>query len=132
MPPFRPYTLGIIGIRDVRGQLFEDRRFVDEQLNEHVQKEGIDLTKTQIITGGGKGVESLVMEWAERRNVTYRRVPPNVQELGPQLAFIDRNKTIAYQSAELLVFWDGCNESVIAAITVAARAGRYVRVIPLI
>lgn len=61
----------------------------------------------RIISGGGKGVESLALRYAALKGIAAESIPPNIKAHGTENGFIFRNKDIIEQVELVILFWDG-------------------------
>lgn len=126
------HTVGVLGVRDLNGELYINSSYVEKQIEAFLRKERLKLEDVAIITGGGRGVEAMVVAWAERHKLPCRKIPPNIQELGPEKAFVARNNHVVAQSDSLIVFWDGLIEMTTEAIATAMYLHRNVLVYPVV
>lgn len=117
---------GIIGLRDFNGKLYENSEYMASVL-EGLKEKGM----ASIISGGGKGVEKLVEEWAKTAKVECKIILPNIKAHGKRDAFLLRNLEILKQCDEMIIFWDGVHSGVIRPIGNAMTEGKSVRVIPV-
>jgi hypothetical protein len=105
---------GVFGPKHVHGELFTDLQAVANAL---VTLKDAD----SIVTGGGTGVETLALEWAEKAGKPYKIIRPNTKLYGPS-AFPDlayavahtqmfefRNDEILDAVDAVVVFWDSWN-----------------------
>jgi hypothetical protein len=92
--------IGVFGPGSVDRQPYENYKYIASSLN---QFDGV----TKIITGGGKGVESLALRYAVERDITPEVVPPSIQKFGAKLAFKKRNEIIIKLCDLIIVFWNG-------------------------
>ena len=61
---------------------------------------------TEIISGGAKGIDSCVEEYAARNHIKFTVIKPEYEKFG-RLAPILRNKTIVSQSDAVVAVWNG-------------------------
>jgi hypothetical protein len=125
------HTLGILGVRDYRGTLYENSHYVHQRLAEYLLKNHLQPHEIAVVTGGGKGVESIVVEWCIKHKVAVRKIPPNIQEYGQKDAFIVRNNHVVSEVDELLIFWDGQIDILSRSIITAMHQQKMVQVIPI-
>jgi hypothetical protein len=126
-----PHTLGVLGVRDFKGDLYENSHYIYAQIELYLKRNELSLADIAVVTGGGKGVESIVVAWCRARNVSVRKIPPNIQEYGPKEAFVVRNNHVVSEATEVLVFWDGQVDIIGKAIISAMNQSKTVQVTPL-
>lgn len=126
------HTIGVVGVRDFKGSIYTNTSYVIRAIEEHIRKEGIDMRRIYVVTGGGRGVEQMVVQWCEAKNIPYRKIPPNIQEYGPRKAFAIRNNHIVAECDELIVFWDGCIDITTEAITTSMHQSKKASVFPVV
>ena len=127
-------SIGVIGIRDYKNAVYDNTDYVSAVMAElfsnysekHPEKE------LRVVTGGGQGVERLVINWCEANGIKFRTIPPNIKQYGATKAFTVRSNTIALQSDELLLFWDGTSVLQINALTTASSLKKRSILIPVI
>lgn len=130
--PTNPRVIGIVGVRDYAGELYDNQAYVWTTLSAHLHMHELGMPDVTIVTGGGKGVDTCVGAWAEAMSVPCRRIPPNIQEFGPERAFIVRNNNIVAASDELVVFWDGCMSLISHSLATAALQHKVATIYPVI
>lgn len=122
------HTVGVVGVRDHRGALYDNRSYIIRTFEQHLANQGI-RQDIAVVTGGGKGVESIIVEWCENKNIPYLKIPPNIADHGAKKAFIVRNNNIVAQCNELVLFWDGSlsllGESIPTAMHLSIQATVY-------
>lgn len=91
---------GIIGIRDYKGEVYDNYEHIVDTLNQFSEA-------NEIITGGSKGCEDLAEKWAKEAGVNFKIIRPKIKQHGAKEAFRVRNAEIAQLSDELIIFWDG-------------------------
>lgn len=127
-------SIGVIGIRDFKNAIYSNAEYIAETLKEFiasaVAKHGDK--PVEIITGGGRGVEDLVVKFCEENGIRVKKVPPNIRHFGATKAFTIRNNTIVVTSDELLVYWDSCTPLMVEAITTATKIRSRVTILPVI
>ena len=129
--PKPKHTIGILGVRDHNGVVYANFDYVARILDEHVSRLPAG-TEYGVLTGGGRGTESLVLDWCKARKITVRTIPPSITKFGQKKAFAVRNNNIVAESDDVLVFWDGYTEVTIEAIMSAMHMQKRVSVIPLL
>lgn len=127
----KPHTIGVIGVRDFKGDLYTNHVYVTECFKQHVLKTLGAETKFRIVTGGGKGCESMIVDWAHQNQIDCRKIPPNIRELGQYKAFSIRNSHIVSQCDELVVFWDGVVDVVREALITAMHIKKKATLFPI-
>jgi hypothetical protein len=125
------HTIGVLGVRDFRGTLYKNDDYVTDIMDMHVQRLGTTYDKVAVVTGGGKGVEQMVIEWCKTVSIDVTTIPPNRRELGDQKAFAERNVNVLSASQELIIFWDGYIDNLIQIVRTAMFQQKPVHVIPL-
>lgn len=61
---------------------------------------------TEIVSGGAKGIDTCVADYAKRKGVPLTEILPRYERYG-RAAPIKRNKEIVDCSDEVVAFWDG-------------------------
>lgn len=125
------HTIGVLGVRDYRGSLYKNAEYIHDTMNAHVQSLGASYENVAVVTGGGKGVEQMVIDWCKAVNVDVTTIPPNRRELGDQKAFAERNVNVLSASAQLIIFWDGYIDNLIQIVRTAMFQQKPVIVLPL-
>ena len=125
-------VLGVVGVRDYKGTLYTNTTHVVRTIEYHLQREGIDLASLQVVTGGGKGVEAMVVDWCEGKKVPCSKVPPNIESYGHTKAFTIRNNVIVNECDQLIVFWDGIITIPRECIATAMQTKKKATVYPVI
>ena len=116
---------GIIGPRDFRYTLYTNQSYINAVLDKYA------VGVTEIISGGGRGVEELVKNWANAVSKPIQMILPNMQLHGAKNAFVFRNQSILNEADVLLLFWDGFNQSTISPICEAMKTMKPVYMIPM-
>lgn len=121
------HTVGVVGVRDHRGALYSNKSYIIRTFEKHLTQQG--QHQIAVVTGGGKGVESIIVEWCENNGVDCLKIPPNIADHGNKKAFIVRNNNIVAQCNELVLFWDGSlsllGESIPTAMHLSIQATVY-------
>lgn len=125
------YTIGVIGVRDFKGELYTNTEYVVDSFVQHVVNNHGRDRKFKIVTGGGKGVESMLVEWAKTHHVDCRKIPPNIREFGSMKAFSIRNNHIVSQCDELIVFWDGVVDIIAESLITAMHVHKKTTIFPI-
>lgn len=125
-------TIGLIGVRDHKGVLYNNVSYVVRTIEQHIRAQGLTPENVSFVTGGGKGVESIVVDWCDSKRVPYRKIPPNIAEFGPKKAFTIRNNNVVSHSDELIVFWDGCVDLLAESIIAAMQQSKIATVYPVV
>lgn len=126
------YIIGIVGVRDFQNVLYENNSYIVRTIERHILTSGRTLQSISVVTGGGRGVERMIVEWCEAKDIPCRKIPPNIAEYGPKKAFAIRNNNIVSQSNELVVFWDGCIDVTKESIATAMHLSRVATCYPVI
>ena len=124
------HTIGILGVRDFQGSVYTDSTHIYRILDQHVLRHD-SPQDSRILTGGSRGVETIVIEWAKSREYDLRVIPPNITDFGPQKAFLIRNNNIVNESDDLIVFWDGVTQITVESMMTAMHQGKPVSMYPL-
>lgn len=124
------HVLGVIGVRDFNGAVYSNYDYIEKTLLRHIRVNC--ESDAQIVTGGGKGVETLVIAFAEKHGIRCRRIPPNIKQYGTERAFVLRANAIVSECTELVSFWDGIAPPTTDAMLAALTAGRRVTTYPLV
>lgn len=103
---------GIVGVRDYNNKIYDNKSFIYDTL-EKFRKDGL----TEVVSGGGKGVESIVADWSKENNIKYKNIPPHIKQNGRNDAFLLRNIDIAKDSDVFVIFWDGLNSSMLRSLS---------------
>jgi hypothetical protein len=127
----KSHTIGVVGVRDVKGKLFTNKNYIARILDMHLRQRGLTFAAVSLVTGGGHGVEQLVVEWCEAKKIEVRKFPPNIAEYGTRRAFHIRNNTVVAESDELIVFWDGRIDVPIESIATAMHLQKQATVYPV-
>lgn len=81
-----------------------------------------------IISGGARGVDSLVALEARRRQLPVVEIRPNYARYGRAAPHI-RNRKIVLSCDRLVAFWDGESRGTAGTIELARRNGKEVQII---
>jgi len=82
----------------------------------------------EIISGGAKGVDSSVAEYAKACGIKLTLFLPEYRRYG-RAAPILRNKRIVDAADRVIAFWDGSSRGTLSVIKYAEKAGKECRVI---
>lgn len=115
---------GVIGPRDYKGAEYTNLDYVGRVLDGFPDNDGV-------ISGGSKGVEQLVEQWAGRVRKPFHKIPPNIKLHGSRGAFDIRNSEIINKVDKLLVFWDGCTPGVVDTLAKCMLTGKPAILVPL-
>lgn len=126
------HIIGVIGVRDKRRALYRNVDYVEQTLNAHLKKNGLNPEQVYAVTGGGKGTEQMVIDWCNKYSIEVETVPPNIQALGAQKAFTTRNSQIVSRADELILFWDGYMDNLGDCIVSAMHMQKVATVYPAI
>ena len=75
---------------------------------------------SEIISGGAKGIDSCVANYAKAKNIKLTEILPEYKKYG-RAAPLVRNKIIVESSDRLVVFWDGKSKGTKFVIDYAAK-----------
>lgn len=112
---------GVIASKQRDGTVCEDAGYVSANLTTTIK--GLCPMQGKgavIVSGGGKGPETLAIDYAEKNGFDVERVIPHISTLGHEKAFIARNRKIVETCDVLVIFWTGDNHHVLAALNDAA------------
>jgi len=98
-----------------------DRKFTDYERFKPALERQLALLPTEIITGGGKGIDELAKRWATERGITVIPVLPDWGEHGRGAAYVRIPKLVADVS-QAIVFHDRTTKDIAAVIDAAALA----------
>jgi hypothetical protein len=125
------HTIGVIGVRDFKGELYTNTDYVIDCFKTHVINNHGREKKFKIVTGGGKGVEDMLVKWAKDNQIDCRKIPPNIREFGSMKAFSIRNNHIVSQCDELIVFWDGVVDIIAESLITAMHVHKKTTIFPI-
>lgn len=119
--------IGVIGPKHLNGVIFNDIIFISKHLDPFCKE------LTQVVSGGAKGVESLVETWALDHNYNFVKKKPNIKHANGDtaVAFIMRNIEIVNACDLFLYFWDGSSALAVPAIAQAVRTRKKTIIIPM-
>lgn len=85
---------------------------------------------TELVSGGARGVDSCVRDFAQERGIPLREFLPDYPRYG-RGAPLRRNREIVCYADEVLAFWDGQSRGTAYVLKLCERLGKPVRVILL-
>lgn len=88
--------IGVIGSRER-----QDKDHIEAVLNKKLSRVGC----FELITGGARGVDTIVTEWAYNNHVPVTTIRPLYKH--KKIYYLYRNIEILTLADELIVFWDG-------------------------
>lgn len=100
-------------------------------MEDYISQHNLDYTDISLIVGGSKGTESLVIQWAESKDIPVTRILPNITQFGQKKAFVVRNFQVVAESDSMLFFWDGIVEAVSKALSASMHMSKKASVYPL-
>lgn len=100
--------LAIIGSRSIK----------NIQLEKYITKE-----VTEIVSGGAKGVDTMVREYAKENGITIVEFLPRYEIYGRGAPII-RNKEIVNYADKIIAFWDGKSNGTMSVIKYAEKINR--------
>ena len=115
--------LAVFGPAFFKGAKYENYDYVARVLDEVCGY----LDVTHILTGGGKGVESLALRYAAINSIEPDVTPPNIKKDGDN-AFLVRNHELAEKSDKVLLLWDQLDQKYVKLIKQCAALSRPVLV----
>lgn len=127
----RKVKLGVIGVRDFKSALYENYSYITSCMEDYISQHNLDYTDISLIVGGSKGTESLVIQWAESKDIPVTRILPNITQFGQKKAFVVRNFQVVAESDSMLFFWDGIVEAVSKALSASMHMSKKASVYPL-
>jgi hypothetical protein len=125
------HSVGIIGVRDFRGSVYKNEAYVIKVLMNHLVRHNLSMRDIAIFTGGGKGVEEIIVKWAESNGIPVTKISPRIRELGPESAFKARNGQIVASATHIVVFWDGYAGTIPDSIGLAMHMNKVATIYPL-
>jgi len=114
----------VLGPRDFREVEYDNYPYVKSILESFPDA-------TALISGGARGVESLVHTFALETDIEFIKIAPIFKGRGPDAAFNIRNVEIMERGDELVVFWDGEAPRIRDFIIQSMKRGKEVTVIPM-
>lgn len=105
--------IAVIGSRDIK--------FVNFDL--YLDKNNI----AQIVTGGARGVDSLIETWAKQNDLEWVCYLPNYTTFGEKAPLV-RDKLIVDSADELVAFWNGHSSGTLYTINYAKSIGKKITV----
>lgn len=110
---------------------YENYDLIAEQLDHYVNLFRVMDPAIEIITGGARGVDRSVMEYADRHKIPQQTIRPDYGKFPPKVAPVLRNTTIAEISDIALFFWDGKSKGTKDTINKVLKLGKHAIVIPI-
>lgn len=114
----------VIGTRDFNGKIYDNKEYIASVLSTFK-----DLHC--LVSGGGKGIESLAQNWAISTNKQFELIPPNIKLHGSRDAFLHRDIALVDASDSVIIFWDGIKNISLALISSAIKSKKTVHIFPL-
>ena len=118
-------TLGVVGLRDLRGREFDDFRLLSSELDRY--REWI----RKVISGGARGTDRMAIRWAKERGLEYEEFLPDFAAHGRPMAYFVRNHKIGRVCDLMVAFWDGQSRGTRDSIDYARSIGKPVEIIHL-
>ena len=124
--------LAIVGSRSIT-----DWEWFHEELNGHLVNtpsffKGAVPYKLSVLSGGAKGIDTMAKKWAEIHEVDFYLFEPyhlvDKVDFSPKY-FFARNRQIARNCDEMVVFWDGESKGTLHILEYAKKIGKKVTVI---
>lgn len=100
------------------------RSLVDVNLDDYLDIQGI----TEIISGGAKGIDTLVKNFANKHKIKLTEFLPNYKRYGRNAPLI-RNKEIIKHADKVIAFWDGVSKGTEFTISQAKKQGKMTKVV---
>lgn len=124
----------IVGSRSIT-----NRDWVNYQLDQHLEgwKEDVFgytcLIPPVILSGGAKGVDTLVEEWAKKEGLDFIKFKP-YHMIDPIVAyeprfFFTRNKQLVDSADRVLCLWDGKSNGTADVIRYAKKVGKSLEIV---
>jgi len=82
----------------------------------------------EIVSGGAKGIDTCVAEYARKNSIKLTEFLPNYQKYG-RAAPIRRNEEIVDYADRVIAFWDGSSKGTMSVIKYAEKTGKECQVI---
>ena len=82
----------------------------------------------EIVSGGARGVDSCVTEYAKRNGIKLTVFLPKYDMYG-RVAPIVRNKEIVNYSDKVIAFWNGSSKGTLSVIKYARKMGKQCEVV---
>ena len=83
---------------------------------------------TELVSGGAKGVDHCVAEYARQHGVPLREFLPDYARYG-RGAPLKRNEQIVDSADQVLVFWDGVSKGTAYTIDYCRKVGKPIQVV---
>ena len=133
MSASKPYSfiVGVLGVRDFNNAVYTNYDYICATMDDYLDKNRIP-PGFLILTGGGRGVETLVGQWAEERGYALRKIPPNIEQFGAKKAFSIRNHNIVAEAKDVVIFWDGYTEVTREALVSTIHMQKRAIIYPLV
>lgn len=96
--------IAIVGSRDIKVTDFEKYVSSDDE----------------IISGGAKGVDSCVAEYARKNGIKLTEILPRYELYG-RAAPIIRNRKIVESADKIIIFWNGSSKGTLSVISYAEK-----------
>ncbi len=80
----------------------------------------------EIVSGGARGIDSCVAEYARKNNIKLTEFLPEYELYG-RAAPIIRNKQIVDYTDKVIAFWDGISKGTLSVIKYAEKLTKNVR-----
>ena len=87
----------------------------------------IPLETTEIISGGAKGIDTLVERYADKHNIPKQIIKPEYEKYG-KAAPLRRNEAIVNEANMIIAIWDGKSNGTKFTINYAKKIGKTVEV----
>jgi hypothetical protein len=126
------HTVGIIGVRDLRGRVYDNGPYAVSIIRRHITLIGLSMRDIRVCTGGSKGVEKLIIDWCVENKIPYSCITPKIKSLGSERAFEVRNIEVVSSSDSLVFYWDGLVPAIPKAIAQAMHVGKAVTTYPVL
>lgn len=112
------FKLGVIGSRNITNKSLI-YNFLDNYY---------ELT-AEYISGGAKGVDSIVEQWCKDKNRKITIIKPDYKKYPSKVAPIIRNKEIVNESNKIIAFWDGESKGTKSVIDYCKKINKNIEII---
>lgn len=101
-----------------------DKELVFAELDKFCEKN----SSLVLISGGSKGADSIVEEWAKARGVLITQYKPDWKKYGRGAGLV-RNKEMVLGADFVIAFWDGASKGTKFVIDFCSKSGKGCKVV---
>jgi hypothetical protein len=94
--------------------------FVSENLLSYINKNNIDMTQIEIVSGCARGADKMGEIFAQKYNIKLKQFPANWDLYGKSAGY-KRNEEMAKYATHLVAFWNGESRGTLHMINLAAK-----------